>query len=144
MSYVILHDVVYDIVYDDVCILIFPFIVSHVISYSISHTTSHTISLTTSYNNTASRTALYPLRYVPACTSTYHLVLPCTRGTGFQMLSSGILRLYPRARAWPGSGYKAVRETSKSVVHTSTYRHKKFLWQYMPVCTVTTGMYYPF
>jgi hypothetical protein len=31
---------------------------------------------------------LYPLRYVLACTSlsTYHLVLPCTRGTtGFQM-----------------------------------------------------------
>jgi hypothetical protein len=32
-----------------------------------------------------SSTALYPLAYVPARTSTYHLVLPCTRGTGFQV-----------------------------------------------------------
>jgi hypothetical protein len=39
------------------------------------------------YHFEVSRTALYPLRpgYVPARTSTYHLVLPCTRGTGFQM-----------------------------------------------------------
>jgi hypothetical protein len=37
------------------------------------------------YHFEVSRTALYPLRYVLASTSTYHLVLPCTRGTGFQM-----------------------------------------------------------
>ena len=33
-----------------------------------------------------SRTALYRVRYVLARTSTYHLVLPCTRCTGFQMV----------------------------------------------------------
>ncbi len=30
-------------------------------------------------------TALYPEEDVLVRTSTYHLVLPCTRGTGFQM-----------------------------------------------------------
>ena len=39
------------------------------------------------YHFEVSRTALYPLRYVPARTSTYHLVLPCTRCKGFQMSS---------------------------------------------------------
>ncbi len=34
-----------------------------------------------------SRTALYPLAYAPAHTGTYHLVLPYTRGTGFQMFA---------------------------------------------------------
>ena len=43
------------------------------------------------YHFDVSRTALYPLRYVPARTSTYHLVLPRTRGTGFQM-NLGLLR----------------------------------------------------
>jgi hypothetical protein len=37
------------------------------------------------YHFEVSRTALYRVRYVLARTSTYHLVLPCTRGTGFQM-----------------------------------------------------------
>jgi len=37
------------------------------------------------YNFDISRTASYPEEDVLVCTSTYHLVLPCTRGTGFQM-----------------------------------------------------------
>jgi hypothetical protein len=37
------------------------------------------------YQFVVSCTALYPLAYVLAHTSTYHLVPPCTRGTGFQM-----------------------------------------------------------
>ncbi len=37
------------------------------------------------YQFEVSCTALYPLAYVPACTTLYHLVPPCTRGTGFQM-----------------------------------------------------------
>ena len=37
------------------------------------------------YHFDVSRTAVYPDRYVLARTSTYHFVLPCTRGTGFQM-----------------------------------------------------------
>ncbi len=37
------------------------------------------------YQFVVSFTALYPLVYVLAHTSTYHLVPPCTRGTGFQM-----------------------------------------------------------
>ena len=38
------------------------------------------------YNFDISRTAMYPEKDVLVCTSTYHLVLPRTRGTGFQML----------------------------------------------------------
>ncbi len=41
------------------------------------------------YQFVVSCTALYPLAYVLAHTSTYHLVPPCTRGTGFQMLRLG-------------------------------------------------------
>ena len=43
------------------------------------------------YNFSFSCTALYPEEDVLARTSTYHLVLPCTRpgGTGFQMLKLG-------------------------------------------------------
>jgi hypothetical protein len=37
------------------------------------------------YHFEVSRTALYRVRYVLARTSTYHLVLPCTRCTGFQL-----------------------------------------------------------
>ena len=37
------------------------------------------------YNFDISRTAMYPEEDVLVCTSTYHLVLPRTRGTGFQM-----------------------------------------------------------
>jgi hypothetical protein len=37
------------------------------------------------YHFEVSLTALYRVRYVLARTSTYHLVLPCTRCTGFQM-----------------------------------------------------------
>jgi len=37
------------------------------------------------YNFDISRTASYPEEDVLVCTSTYHLVLPRTRGTGFQM-----------------------------------------------------------
>jgi hypothetical protein len=37
------------------------------------------------YHFEVSRTALYRVRHVLARTSTYHLVLPCTRCTGFQM-----------------------------------------------------------
>ena len=37
------------------------------------------------YNFDISRTALYPEEDVLVCTSMYHFVLPCTRGTGFQM-----------------------------------------------------------
>ncbi len=37
------------------------------------------------YHFEVSRTALYRVRYVLARTSTYHLVWPCTRCTGFQM-----------------------------------------------------------
>jgi hypothetical protein len=43
------------------------------------------------YHFEVSRTALYPRRYVPARSSTYHLVLPCTRGTGFQMICAFLL-----------------------------------------------------
>jgi hypothetical protein len=59
------------------------------------------------YHFEVSRTALYPLRYVPARTSTFHLVLPCTSstrggpaapGTGFQMGSRWILTTSPTAR----------------------------------------------
>ncbi len=39
------------------------------------------------YHFEVSRTALYQVRYVLARNSTYHLVLPCTRCTGFQMLA---------------------------------------------------------
>jgi len=39
------------------------------------------------YHFEVSRTALYRVRYVLARTSTYHLVLPCTRCKGFQMSS---------------------------------------------------------
>jgi hypothetical protein len=38
------------------------------------------------YHFEVSRTALYRVRYVLARTSTYHLLMPCTRCTGFQML----------------------------------------------------------
>ncbi len=37
------------------------------------------------YHFEGSRTALYRVRYVLAHTGTFHLVLPCTRCTGFQM-----------------------------------------------------------
>ncbi len=37
------------------------------------------------YHFEVSRTALYQVRYVLARTSAYHLVLPYTRCTGFQM-----------------------------------------------------------
>ncbi len=58
------------------------------------------IPVTGMYHFEVSRTALYPLRYVPARTSTYHrdLVLPCTRGTGFQMMA-----LTPPSRRLPFS-----------------------------------------
>ena len=44
------------------------------------------------YQFVVSCTALYPLAYVLAHTSTYHLVPPCTRGTGFQMAAGKRLR----------------------------------------------------
>jgi hypothetical protein len=37
------------------------------------------------YHFEVSRTAMYRVRYVLVRTSTYRLVLPCTRCTGFQM-----------------------------------------------------------
>ena len=43
------------------------------------------------YNFDISRTAMYPEEDVLVCTSTYHLVLPRTRGTGFQMKAFGRL-----------------------------------------------------
>jgi hypothetical protein len=44
------------------------------------------------YHFVVSRTAMYRVRYVLARTSTYRLVLPCTRCTGFQMFATeGIL-----------------------------------------------------
>ena len=55
------------------------------------------------YNFDISRTAMYPEEDVLVCTSTYHLVLPRTRGTGFQMYSSesyvadiGLYQVYTR------------------------------------------------
>ena len=46
---------------------------------------SYVLVCTGMYNFDISRTASYPEEDVLVCTSTYHLVLPRTRGTGFQM-----------------------------------------------------------
>ena len=55
------------------------------------------------YRFEVSRTALYRVRYVLARTSTYHLVLPCTRCTGFQMFFwSPPTKLKSESRAWAG------------------------------------------
>jgi hypothetical protein len=42
------------------------------------------------YHFEVSHTALYPLRYVPAPTSTYHLVLPCTRAQLLEYGAAGL------------------------------------------------------
>ncbi len=59
------------------------------------------------YQFVVSCTALYPLAYVLAHTSTYHLVPPCTRGTGFQMSEIAreqILRLPQLGICMPADG----------------------------------------
>ncbi len=41
-----------------------------------------------------SRTAMYRVRYVLVRTSTYRLVLPCTRCTGFQMCGPSLCKCH--------------------------------------------------
>jgi hypothetical protein len=50
------------------------------------------------YNFAFSRTASYPEEDVLVRTRTYHLVLPCTRGTGFQMKGGVTVSTVPAAR----------------------------------------------
>jgi hypothetical protein len=85
--------------------------------YKAVHTSTCLLVRTGMYHFEVSRTALYQVRYVLACTSTYHLVRPCTRCTGFQIMTHWYLAgesswdmnlpvIYslPRARGW-SQGY---------------------------------------
>ena len=65
------------------------------------------------YHFEVSRTAMYRVRYVLVRTSTYRHVLPCTRCTGFQMITVAsyylqVVRQHEHYLAWQPQAGRAV------------------------------------